>query len=177
MRRMFVTLTMLLLLALPSIAHAQIQLGLGLGAAVVGRTIPTSGHVDSAGVVTIDSTLDSSPQIVVEVHRTFKVASKLGIGPFLGFAPKVDFGTTSNAGSETPLGAGFGFLVSTNAGAKHRINIGAMWLVTAPVTQVNPDWRDGFQAPRTSQGIPQDIRSFKGSVNRLMLTLTVSGIF
>jgi len=163
--------------SLPTRASAQVQVGLGLGAPVVGRVIPTSGHIDNAGVVTIDSTLDSSPQIVVEVHRTFKMAQKVGIGPYLGFAPKVDFGTSSNSGSETPLGAGFGFLVSTDAGAKHRINIGAMWLITAPVTQINPAWRDGYQAPRSNQGIPQEIRTEKGSVNRLMLTLTFSGLF
>lgn len=166
-----------IVLMLASPVYAQIQIGVGLGAPIVGNYIPTTGHVDSAGVVTIDSTLDSSPQIVVEVHKTFQVHEKLGIGPFLGFAPKIDFGTASNSQSESPIGAGMGFLVSTSAGGKHRLNIGLMWLITGPITQVNPAWRDGYQAPRSLQGVPLDLRTERGSVNRVMLTFTVSGMF
>lgn len=167
----------LAVLLLASPVSAQIQLGVGMGAPIVGNYIPTTGHVDSAGVVTIDSTLDSSPQIVVEVHKTFKVHEKLGIGPYLGFAPKVDFGTASNSQSESPIGAGMGFLVSTSAGGKHRLNIGLMWLITGPVVRVNPAWRDGYQAPRSLQGIPLDIRTERSSANRVMLTFTMSGMF
>lgn len=176
MRRLVVGLAVTLLLS-ASPAFAQVQVGIGLGAPVSGRYIPLDGHIDSTGEVTIDRTLDSSPQLVVQVLRTFKLKEKLGVGPFLGFCPKVDFGTSSNTSAETPLGAGFGFLISTNAGAKQRINFGLMWLITPPMSQVNPAWRDGFQAPRTSQGIPQDIRLEKSSVSRIMLTMTVSGIF
>lgn len=167
----------LLLLAFASPSFAQVQVGLGLGAPITNRSLVTAAHIDNAGIVRADETLDASPQIVIEIHRTFKLKEKLGFGPYIGFAPKIDFGTSSNVGSATPLGAGFGLLLSTNAGAKHRLNFGAMWLITTPLTQVNPAWRDGFQAPRSNQDVPQEIRVEKGSVNRLMLTMTVSGIF
>lgn len=176
MRRLLTGLTIAMLLTATS-AFAQVEVGLGLGAPITARSIPTSAHIDNAGTVRVDETLDASPQIVIEVHRTFKLREKLAFGPYLAFAPKIDFGTSSNIGSQTPLGAGFGLLLSTNAGAKHRINFGGMWLITTPLTQVNPAWRDGFQAPRSSQDLPQEIRFEKGSVSRLMLTMTVSGIF
>jgi hypothetical protein len=164
-------------LLISSYSSAQFALGLGIGAPVSGASIATYGHVDSSGVVHIDKTLDASPQILIEVHRLFKMNAKYGVAPFIGFAPKIDLGLATNGAGEQPIGAGFGALLSVAAGGKYRMNVGAMWLITGPIQQIDPAWQNGFQAPRSRQDLPLDISYTIKSVNRVMLTLTVSGIF
>lgn len=160
-----------------STAYAQVEVGLGLGAPLTAANIPTEAHLDGSGIVHVDKTLDASPQIMVEVHRVFKMNEKYGVGPFIGFAPKIDFGLATNNQTEQPIGAGFGMLTSIHAGQKYRLNVGLMWLITGAVKQVDPAWQDGFQAPRNRQDLPMDVGHVTKSTNRILLTMTVSGLF
>ena len=169
-------LTGLFLLTISSSAFAQIKLGLGLAVPLSARNIVVTAHVDNAGVVHVDKTLDASPQILVELHRTFKVNKDYEIGPVVGFCPKIDFGSASNSNTEHLVGAGFGLVITKPVSDKKYINIGVMWIVSSPVSQVNPEWREGFQAPRTNN-IPLDVRTRINSVNRIMFTMTISGLF
>lgn len=175
MKRVIGLLAVFLLAAVP--ASAQIQMGFGLGAAVMNRSVSTEAHIETGGVVRVDRLLDASPQLIIEFHRSFKVSQNHGVGPMIGIAPHINFGSATNAETEQPVGAGFGGVLSTAAGGKHRINIGLMWMITAPLYRVDDAWKDGYQAPRGAGDVPLQPRVERRSVNRLMLTMSVSGIF
>jgi hypothetical protein len=166
------------LLLFPTLSYAQgIEMGFGIGVPLTSRNITTDALVDSLGVVRATRTLDAGPQILLEFHKAFKV-KELGIGPMIGFLPKIDFGTVTNAESEQPIGAGIGILVKVPSKTKQHFNIGVLWVVTAPVQKVDSQWVDGFQAPRASvSGLPLEVQFSRGSTNRLMIVATVSGLF
>lgn len=168
---LFIALTLI-----ATTVSAQVKMGVGIALPTFARNIPIEAHL-ADGVVKVDRTLDASPQILIEVHRSFKMGTKFGLAPMLGFCPKVDFGLSQNTSGEQPLGAGLGMLVATQAGQKHYVNLGLMWLVTAPVTQLDPMWADGFQAPRSRFDLPLDPQYRRGSVSRVMVVMTISGLF
>jgi hypothetical protein len=177
-------LAALVALAIPSAALAQekkeeksgIEFGVGITAPLTQRNIITEAHNDTLGVTRVDRALDGSPQILVELHKTYKVNKSLAVGPMIAFTPKIDMGLTSNTATEQPLGAGFGFIVQIPSKLKQHINVGAMWLITAPVDQLAPGWQDGFQAPRNGQfGLPMNPEFTRASVHRICLVMTVSG--
>lgn len=176
MKKVLLAFLAAITIAAPTYAQG-IELGIGITAPLTGRSIVTTASIDDLGIVHATRTLDTAPQIVIEFHKTFK-AGKLGIGPMIGFAPKIDFGTVSNLETEQPLGAGFGIAVQIPSPRKQKFNVGLLWLITSPVTQLSPDFVDGFQAPRTSiSGPPLPLSFERHSVNRICLTLTVSGLF
>ena len=179
MKKMILVVLVLIFcfLGMASLVCAQgIELGVGVGVPVSSRNIVTEAMIDSFGVVRTARTLDAGPQILVEFHKTFK-ASQLGIGPMIGFLPKVDFGTVTNAETEQPVGAGLGVLVKIPSKTKQHFNIGVLWVVTSPVQQIGPEWREGFQAPRGASGLPLPPQFTRQSVNRLMIVTTISGLF
>lgn len=164
-------------LGMAALVKAQgIELGVGVGVPISSRDITTEAVVDSFGIVRTARVLDSGPQILVEFHKTFK-AGQMGIGPMIGFVPKIDFGTVTNAETEQPVGAGVGLLVKIPSKSKQHFNVGVLWVITAPVSKVDAAWQNGFQAPRGVSGIPLPPQFTRSSVNRLMLVTTISGLF
>lgn len=182
MRKLLITVLILLFSA--SLVSAQeeapfwgISLGVGVVAPLSGRDIVTEAHNDDTGVVRVDRVLDNSPELAIEVHKAFAITDTFGLGPAFLFAPKFDFGSTSNTTSEQPVGVGLGGVVSVDAGGKRTFNIGLFWMMYEPMDQVSPDFVDGFQAPRDSDDSPISPTFKKSSPNRLVITFTLGGLF
>lgn len=163
-------------LALSATANAQVRFGMGLAVPVTGTDIVTEASVDASGVVHANKVLDSSPQLFLEIHRTWKMTKDMEIGPMFGVTPKIDFGMLSSDNTEHLIGAGFGLMLTKPVKDKKFLNFGAMWLITQPVEQLTPEFKDGFQAPRAF-GLPILPVYVTKSVNRMVFYMTVSGLF
>jgi hypothetical protein len=170
-------LTLMIASLVPATARAQgVEFGVGIAAPVTNRDVVMAAKLDGLGVVRATRSLDASPQLFGELHKVFKVGPKLAMGPMIGFTPAVNLGITSNDQAEQPVGAGFGLLLQVPSKLKQHINVGVLWLITAPMPQMATGWLDGYQAPRTGQfGTPIEPEFKRASLNRVMLTMTVSG--
>jgi len=166
----------ILLLLFPSLSFSQVGLGFGIIAPITGGDTPISASIDDVGIVRVDKTLDSSPQLFVEMHRTFSLGG-VRVGPAIGFAPKIDFGLATNDGSEPGPGVGFGGVIAFPVDENRSFNISIMILISKPIDQVSNSFSDGFQAPRDSMDNPIDPTFINRSNNRLVIGLTVSGLF
>ena len=167
-----------ILLTVSKQAEAQLGFGIGLAAPLSGRNIATDAELFGGGIVHVTQRLDASPQLLGEFHYAFKINDKVGVGPAMGFMPRVDFGSASSLEKESPVSAGFGMVVQCGMGSrKQKLNFGIMWAISVPIDQVGDLWQDGFQAPRTLQDIPIVPQIEHKSVSRVMFTMSVSGIF
>lgn len=178
MKRLLFALAVLVVSAAPSFAQG-LGLGIGFAVPVIGQDVITLAHNTPEGVVTADRYLDASPQLAIEVHRTFMVSQrkKFAMGPSVIFLPKVDFGLASNNETTQGVGAGFGVIGSFPAGGKRSLNIGLAWVIQQPVPTLAPQWQPGFQAPRGRNDDPQLPQYEDKSPQRLMLFFTFSGLF
>lgn len=178
MKRLLLALAVLVVSAAPSFAQG-LGLGVGFAVPVIGQDVITLAHNTPEGVVVGDRFLDASPQLVIDVHRSFKMkpTSKITIGPSFVFLPKVDFGLASNNETTQGVGAGFGGILGFSAGGKRSLNIGLAWVIQQPVPQLAPAWKPGFQAPRGRNDESQAPQYEDKSPQRLMLFFTISGLF
>ena len=165
-------------LAFPTPAAAQLGIGFGIAAPISGGSIATDAAVDSAGVVRVNRTLDATPRILIEVHRSYSLpGSEVQVGPVMGIAPIFDTGLSTNIGSERGPGIGFGGLVSLPVGETRKFNIVLMYMIDTPTLRLDGAFQDGFQAPRDINDQPLD-PTFRTQSNRtLVLGFTVSGLF
>lgn len=155
-----------------------IEFGLGLGAPIGSKSVVMEAKVDGSGIVRATRTMDSSPSLVVELHKPFKVGPKFAIGPMIAFTPSFNLGVSSNETSEQPVRAGFGVAIQIPSRLKQHINVGVLYAITPPISQLAPGWADGYQAPRSrlsDQPLPPEF--IRGSVGQVMFVMTVSGFF
>lgn len=178
MKRLALALAVLIVGAAPSFGQG-LGLGVGFAVPVVGQDVITAAHNTPEGVVTADRFLDASPQLVIDVHRLFKLkpTSKVSIGPTFVFLPKVDFGLASNNETTQGVGAGFGAMMGFQAGGKRSLNLGLAWVIQQPVPSLAPEWKPGFQAPRGRNDESITPQFQDKSPQRLMLFFTISGLF
>lgn len=176
MKKFMLAFAMVLLTAVSASAQG-IEVGIGLAMPVTGTEVVTGAQVDSFGIVRANSTLDSSPQLFLELHKPFKLGPKFAVGPMLAFAPKVDLGLTSNDQTLQPVAVGVGVAFQIPSKMKQHINIGVAYMKTSPISQLADGYADGFQAPRGANGQPLGIQFKQASLGRLMLSVSVSGWF
>lgn len=176
LRQIAFALALVFLTAVPSFAQG-IEVGVGVAMPVTNTDLATGAQVDSFGVVRVNSRLDSSPQLFVEMHKPFKLGPKFAVGPMLGFTPKLDLGMASNNESVQPVAAGIGIILQIPSKLKQHINVGVVFMRTAPIVQLADGYADGFQAPRGANGAPLGIQFQEKSLSRVMLTMSVSGWF
>lgn len=179
-----VALALVVIFACTAVASAQterdkLRLGVGFAVPVSGQQIVTEAHNDSGGITHADKVLDASPQLVVEVHRSWAINSgrSVRIGPMAAFLPKVDFGLAGNAETQQGVGAGFGAIMEFNAGGNRSFNLGFMYVIQQPVSSLTPEFRPGFQAPRGIGGEIVNPIFREESPRRLFFSFTVSGLF
>lgn len=177
MKKLVAVIVLALVIVASGSAFAQgIELGVGLGAPIGGNNVVMDAQIDGSGVVRATRTMDSSPSLVVELHKPFKLGPKFAIGPMIAFTPSFNLGVSSNETSEQPVRAGFGIAIQIPSRLKQHINVGVLYAITPPITQLAPGWADGYQAPRSGiNGFPLPPEFIKGSVSQVMFTMTVSG--
>lgn len=177
MKKWFLSIALLLTVFVsPSFAQG-LEVGIGVALPTTGRTIVTGAQVDSFGILRANSTLDSGPQLFVEIHKPFKVGEKFAVGPMIAFTPKIDLGTASNTQTTQPIAGGVGIAFQVPSKLKQHINIGVAYMVTQPIVQLADGYADGFQVPRGSNGQPLGVQFKTASLSRIMLTMSVSGWF
>lgn len=178
MKKLMLVAIVLLVSRAPVFAQG-LGVGVGFGVPVIGQDVITLAHNTPEGVVVGDRFLDASPQLLLEIHRAFKMkpTSKVTLAPAFVFLPKIDFGLAGNADTTQGIGAGFGFQLGFTAGGKRSLNMGAAWIIQQPVPTLAPAWRPGFQAPRGRNDESQAPQYEDKSPRRLILYFTISGLF
>ncbi len=176
MRRILLLTLLVLFITIPNMYAQGLEFGAGFGVAMMGRNIPTFATVDSLGVTHITTTLDEGPQLFLELHYDIPVGS-MGIGPVIGVFPKIDLGSVTNLETEQPVSGGVGLMVRLPFNSKQHFNLNFIWAISAPVSQVDGRWLNGYQAPRDSSGLPIQPQFIRQSNNRLMFAFSVSNIF
>jgi len=179
MRPTLLFATMLLLVGCAT-SNPNVQFGVGLAQVVANTNVPTGATVNSRGTVDETQALDKSPQLVVEVHKTFALGSAT-IGPMVGVVlPKVRIGEESEKPSrkDEPLGFGIGGLETFKLGSEgeRRIHVGVLWEFMT-IEHLSSLWQQGKAAPTDRAGLPLPPTVADGLVQRGMIIVTVSGIF
>jgi hypothetical protein len=160
-------------------SNPNVQIGVGLTVPVANRDVLTQAGLDRAGNVVEQQALDASPQLVVEIHKTFDLG-EAEVGPMAGVViPKVRIGesTEDPMRKDQPLGFGLGGVQTFRLGAdkKRMIHVGFLWeLIT--MDHIPAQWQAGKQAPDNRLGLPIPPSIVSGLVSRGLIVVTVSGV-
>ena len=168
------------LLAGCATSNPDVQIGVGLAQPVANLNVPTAASVNSRGTVDETQALDKSPQLVVEVHKTFSLGSAQ-VGPMAAVVlPKVRIGesTENPARKDEPLGFGIGALETWKLGSdgERRIHVGIVWEFMT-IEHLSDLWQQGKAAPMDARGLPLPATVTDGLVQRGLIVVTVSGVF
>jgi len=158
--------------------NPSVQIGVGLATPVENRNVPTAATVNARGTVEETQALDKSPQLLVEIHKTFDLAG-MEVGPMVGAViPKVRIGESTEDPSrkDEPFGVGGGVLESFTLGGEKRIHVGFLWEILT-VDHLSNLWQQGKAVPMDRAGLPLPPEITGGLVQRGLLIVTVSGVF
>jgi hypothetical protein len=160
-------------------SNPNVQLGVGLAQTVANSNVPTAATTNSRGTVDETQALDKSPQLVVEIHKTFALGSA-NVGPMAGVViPKIRIGesTEDPKRKDEPLGFGFGAVESFKLGSEgeRRIHVGVLWEFMT-FEHLSDAWQQGKTAPTDRAGLPLPANVADGLVQRGLIVVTVSGV-
>ena len=154
-----------------NIADTGIDLGVGMVLPL--QQVILDGVITDGGNFRATHFVPNAPQFAVEFHRAFPVTNSFGVGPM--FYSAVSFSSTGvGTVGPQPVSAGVGMAVTLYAPGSRTFNFGVAYgRANASAIVDSRLYIDGFPPADGATVVRKTSRSY----GRLILTITVSGLF